>query len=185
MEAADGGDPRKEVPIRDTVFLLDAPFDASPRKLAELPVRFAGLTWGNGHLAVIEEERWKDRKRIILAVAPDAPAAPVKLFEGSFEDRYHDPGQPFETLNGSGKHVLQTTSDSRGIYFHSEGASPEGDRPFVSAMSTTNGETKHLWQSADKFFESPVSVLDAVTPTILLRRESPELPPNYYRKNLA
>jgi dipeptidyl aminopeptidase/acylaminoacyl peptidase len=182
---ADGGDPRKEVPIRDTVFLLDAPFDASPRELADLPVRFGGLTWGNGHLAVIEEERWKDRKRIILAVAPAAPAAPVKLFEGSFEDRYHDPGQPFETLNASGKYVLQTTSDSQGIYFHSEGASPEGDRPFVSVMSTTNGETKHLWQSADKFFESPVSVLDAATPTILLRRESPELPPNYYRKGLS
>jgi dipeptidyl aminopeptidase/acylaminoacyl peptidase len=185
VEAADGGDPRKEVPIRDTVFLLDAPFDASPRKLADLPVRFGGLTWGNGHLAVIEEERWKDRKRIILAVAPAAPAAPVKLFEGSFEDRYHDPGQPFETLNASGKYVLQTTSDSQGIYFHSEGASPEGDRPFVSVMSTTNGETKQLWQSADKFFESPVSLLDAATPTILLRRESPELPPNYYRKGLS
>ncbi len=185
VEAADGGDPRKDVPIRDTVFLLDAPFDASPRKLADLPVRFGWLTWGNGHLAVIEEERWKDRKRIILAVAPDAPAAPVMLFEGSFEDRYHDPGQPFVTRNASGKYVLQTTSDSRGIYFHSEGASPEGDRPFVSVMSTTNGETKHLWQSADKFFESPVVVLDAATPTILLRRESPELPPNYYRKNVA
>ncbi len=185
VEAGDGGDPRKDVPIRDTVFLLDAPFDASPRKLADLPVRFGGLTWGNGHLAAIEEERWKDRKRIILAVAPDAPAAAVKLFEGSFEDRYHDPGEPFQTANASGKYILQVTSDARGIYFHSEGASPEGDRPFVSVMSTTNGETKHLWQSADKFLESPVSVLDAAAPTILLRRESPELPPNYYRKGLA
>src|ERR1035441_225948 len=185
VEAADGGDPRKDVPIRDTIFLLDAPFDASPRKLAELPLRFSSLMWGNGHLALIQEERWKDRKRIILAVAPDTPAAPVKLFEGSFEDRYHDPGQPFETANTSGKYVLQTTSDSHGIYFHAEGASPEGDRPFVSVMSATTGESKRLWQSADKFFEYPVSVLDAATPTILLRRESPELPPNYYRKSLA
>src|ERR1039458_5937726 len=77
VEAADGGDPRKDVPIRDTIFLLDAPFDASPRKLAELPLRFSSLMWGNGHLALIQEERWKDRKRIILAVAPDTPAAPV------------------------------------------------------------------------------------------------------------
>jgi len=185
VEAADGGDPRKDVPIRDTIFLLDAPFDASPRKLAEIPLRFGSLTWGNGHLALIQEERWKDRKRLILAVAPDAPAAPVKLFEGSFEDRYHDPGQPFLIMNASGRNVLQTTSDSHGVYFHAEGASPEGDRPFVSVMSATTGETKRLWQSADKFFEYPVSVLDAVTPTILLRRESPELPPNYYRKSLA
>ncbi|HEY6369521.1 MAG TPA: prolyl oligopeptidase family serine peptidase [Candidatus Sulfotelmatobacter sp.] len=185
VEAADGGDPRKDVAIRDTIFLLDAPFDASPRKLAELPVRFSSLTWGNGHLALVQEERWKDRKRIVLAVAPDAPAAPVTLFEGSFEDRYHDPGQPFQIMNASGQQVLQTTADSQGIYFRAEGASPEGDRPFVSVMSATSGETKRLWQSADKFFEYPVFVLDASRPTILLRRESPELPPNYYRKSLA
>ncbi len=185
VEAADGGDPRKDVPVRDTLFLLDAPFDATPRKLAGIPLRFRNLTWGNGHVAVVEEERWKDRKRIILAVAPDAPAAPAKLFEGSFEDRYHDPGRPFETMNAAGKNVIQMTADSQGIYLHAEGASPDGDRPFVSVMSAANGETKRLWQSADKFFELPMSVLDAATPTILLRRESPEQPPNYYRRSLA
>ena len=185
VEAGDGGDPRRDVPIRDTIFLLDSPFEGSARKLAELPVRFGSLTWGNSHLALVQEERWKDRKRIILAVAPDAPAAAVKLFEGSFEDRYHDPGQPFQTVNSFGKDILQTTADSGGIYFHSTGASPEGDRPFVSVMSATNGAAKRLWQSADKFFEYPLTVLDSPAPTILLRRESPDLPPNYYVKGLA
>ena len=52
---------------------------------------FSSVSWGNGQLALVEEERWKDRKRIMLAVAPDGGAL-VKLFEGSFEDRYHDPG---------------------------------------------------------------------------------------------
>src|SRR5579864_1667581 len=185
VEAGDGGDPRKDVPIHDTLFLLNAPFDGSPRKLAEIPLRFRSLTWGNGHLVLVEQRRWKDRKRIILAVSPDSPAAPVKLFEGSFEDRYHDPGQPFEVMNAVGKPILQTTADSRGIYFHGEGASPEGDRPFLSLINAANGETKRLWQSADQFFEVPVSVLDAAAPAILLRRESSDLPPNYYRKNLA
>jgi dipeptidyl aminopeptidase/acylaminoacyl peptidase len=185
VEAGDGGDPRKDVPIHDSLFLLDAPFDGSPRKLAEIPLRFRGLTWRNGHLALVEERRWKDRKRIILAVSPDSPATAIKLFEGSFEDRYHDPGEPFEIMNAAGKPVLQTTADSRSIYFHAEGASPEGDRPFLSVMSATNGETERLWLSADQFFEFPVFVLDAAAPTILLRRESPELPPNYYRKSLA
>ena len=185
VEAGDGGDPRKDVPVHDTLFLLNAPFDGSPRKLAELSLRFRSLICGNGHLAVIEERRWKDRKRVILAVSPDSAAAPVKLFEGLFEDRYHDPGAPFEIMNAAGKLVVQTTADSRGIYFHAEGASPAGDRPFLSIMSVTNGETKRLWQSADQFFEFPAFVLDAAAPSILLRRESPELPPNYYRKNLA
>jgi dipeptidyl aminopeptidase/acylaminoacyl peptidase len=47
-------------------------------------------------------------------------------------------------------------------------------------MSTANGQTGKLWQSADKFFEIPAAVLEAAGPTILVRRESPELPPNYY-----
>jgi len=185
VEAGDGGDPRKEVTVRDTIFLLDAPFDGQARKLAELPVRFRSLTWGSGKLALVEEERWKDRKRIMLAVAPDGGPTAVKLFEGSFEDRYNDPGEPFEVMNGSGKHVLETTTDESGIYLHARGASPEGDRPFVGVMSAANGESKKLWQSTDKFFESPVAVLDAANPDLLIRRESPELPPNYYVKNLA
>jgi dipeptidyl aminopeptidase/acylaminoacyl peptidase len=185
VEAGDGGDPRKEAAIRDTLFLLNAPFESSSRKLAEIPVRFRSVMWGNGRLALVEERRWKDRKRIMLAVSPDAAASPVTLFDGSFEDRYHDPGEPFVVMSGRGKPVLQITEDASGIYLHAEGASPEGDRPFLSVMNVTNGENKRLWQSADRFFEVPVAVLDATNTTIVIRRESPELPPNYYVKNLS
>ena len=45
VEAGDGGNPRKEVAVRDTLFLLDAPFDGSPHKLAEIPVRFRSVKW--------------------------------------------------------------------------------------------------------------------------------------------
>lgn len=81
-EAGDGGDPRKDVPVRDTLFLLNAPFDGSPHKLAEIPVRFRSVTWGNGRLALVEERRWKDRKRIMLAVAPDAAGPAITLVRG-------------------------------------------------------------------------------------------------------
>ena len=184
VEAGDGGDPRKDVAVRDTLFLLDAPFDRSARKLTEIPLRFGSVTWGNGHLALIEETRWKDRKRVMLAVTPDGGAT-VKLFEGSFEDRYHDPGHSLEVMNASGKHVLETTADGRGIYLRAEGASQDGDRPFLAVMSVTSGESKRLWQSQDKFFESAVAVLQTVEHEALIRRESPQLPPNYYIKDLA
>jgi dipeptidyl aminopeptidase/acylaminoacyl peptidase len=185
VEAADGGNPKVEAPVRDRLFTLDAPFDRAPRKLAEIPLRFGNVAWGSGRFAIVEEERWKDRKRIMLAVSPAAPGSEVKLFEGSFEDRYHDPGRPFEVMNPSGKPVVRTTPDGSGVFLHAQGASTEGDQPFVSLMSLTNGETKRLWQSAAPFLESPLAVLDAGAPTILIRRESPELSPNYYLKNLA
>jgi dipeptidyl aminopeptidase/acylaminoacyl peptidase len=184
VEAGDGGDPRKEVAVRDTLFLFDAPFDGTPRKLAEIPVRFDSIMWGNGRLALVEERRWKDRKRIMLAVAPDAAGPPITLFEGSFDDRYHDPGEPFLVMNAAGKGVLQSTSDGSGVYLHARGASPEGDRPFLSVMSVANGESKRLWQCGAQFFELPTDVLDAADPTvtILVRRESQEVSPNYYIK---
>ena len=183
VEAGDGGDPRKDVAVRDTLFLQDAPFDGQPRKLADVAVRFRGVVWGSGKLSLVEEERWKDRKRIMLAIAPDGgPAA--TLFDGSFEDRYHDPGEPFTVMNSFGKDVLQTAPDG-GIYLHARGASPEGDRPFVAVMSVSNGESKRLWQSEAKFFESPTELLDATNATILIRKESQESSPNYYVVNGA
>jgi dipeptidyl aminopeptidase/acylaminoacyl peptidase len=180
VEAADGGDPRKDVAVHDSLFLLDAPFESAPRKLADLPIRFRGIDWGSGQLALVEERRWKDRKRILLAVTLSAASSPVKLYEGSFEDRYHDPGQPLHHSNSAGKPVLQTTPDGQAIFFRSEGASPEGDKPFLSVMNILSGDAKHVWQSAAPYFEVPSVVLDPGTTTILIRRESPEQNPNYY-----
>ena len=184
-EAGDGGDPRKDATVRDSLFLLDAPFGAAPRKLADLPLRYRRVAWGNDHLALIEERRWKDRKRILLEVAPSGAATPVKLFEGSFEDRYHNPGEPLEEANSAGKLIVQTTPDGKGIYFKGEGASSEGDKPFLDVMSATNGETKRLWQSAAPHFEIAEAVLDAEAGAILIRRESQEKNPNYYIQKIG
>jgi len=180
VEAGDGGDPRKDVATRDTVFSLNAPFDGTPTKALELPVRFAGLDWGTAHLALAQERRWKDRKRIILAMDPSSPGTAVKLFEGSFEDRYHDIGQPIEQLNAAGKLVIQTTADGHGIYFRGPGASPEGDKPFVSVVNSASGETKQIWQSAAPYYEVPTAVMDVTRQTILIRRESQEKSPDFY-----
>lgn len=187
VEAGDGGDARKDAAVRDALFLQGAPFDVEARKLAELPLRFRGVTWGTGKLALVEEERWKDRKRVMLRVAPDAPTSAVTLFDGSSEDRYHDPGRPLDVMNVSGKQVLETTPDASSIYLRSPGASAEGDKPFLAVMSAANGESKKVWQSEEKFYEYPAALVDPDTssPKVFLRKESAELPPNYYLQNLA
>jgi dipeptidyl aminopeptidase/acylaminoacyl peptidase len=180
VEAADGGDPRKNSEVRDSLFLLDAPFDAAPRKLADLPIRFRSIDWANDRLALIEERRWRDRKRILLAVAPSGQGTPTKIYEGSFEDRYHDPGQAMLRVNAAGKDVLEVTSDGQGIFFRGPGASPEGDKPFVAVMSVTNGDSKRVWQSTAPFYEIPAEILDPAGPTLLTRRESQEQSPNFF-----
>jgi dipeptidyl aminopeptidase/acylaminoacyl peptidase len=183
--AADGGDPRKEAAIRDTVFTQEASFDATPRKLVELPLRLGKIFWASDRLAFVEELRWRDRKRIDLAVAPGFSTPPVKLFEGSFEDRYSDPGHPYLTYNAAGKPVLQTTPDGTAIYLRGEGASRAGDAPFVATMNVATGETKRVWQSAAPRYEFPYVILNTADPMILASRESPEVSPNFYLLRLA
>ena len=185
VEAQDGGDPRKDSAVRDSLFLLDAPFDGAPRKLADLPLRFHSIAWGTDRLALVEERRWKDRTRILLAVSASAPSNLAKLFEGSFEDRYKDPGTPLEETNRAGKRVLLITQDARGIYFRGQGASPEGDKPFLSVLDASTGESKRVWQSAPPNFEIPEAVLDPRASEILIRRESPERNPNYFIEKLG
>lgn len=183
VEAGDGGDPKNEVAVRDTLYTLEAPFTGSSRKFADLPFRFGGVTWGNEHLALLEEFRWKDRKRVILAFDPARAGQPATLFDGSFEDRYHDPGHPMLQANKAGKDVLITTQD--GIYFSGDGASPDGDRPFVAVMNSRNGENKQLWRSEAPFYEWPVALLDPARPAALINRQSQEQSPNFYIKDVA
>jgi dipeptidyl aminopeptidase/acylaminoacyl peptidase len=180
VEAADGGDPKKDSAVRDRLFTLDAPFTGEGKAIAELPLRYRGVTWGNEHLAIVTEARWKDRKLAMLALDP-ATGKAATLYEGSMQDRYHNPGRPLTEANAQGHPVLQLTSDKTGIYFAGQGASPKGDTPFVAVMPSAGGEEKKLWQSQAPFFESAVAVVPSSSGVrILARRESVEQSPNYF-----
>lgn len=181
VEAGDGGDPNAKADVRDRIFLLDAPFTGSPELLAELPMRFAGVEWGNAHLALVNEREWAHRRRLIAAVDPSGGGSLLrKLYQGSSEDRYQDPGRPVLTENASGHEVLEMTADGSGIYFDSTGASAEGDRPFLAVMNATTGEEKELWRSTAPYYEVPAAVVEAAKNELLVRRESQEQPPNYF-----
>ncbi|MBN8799438.1 MAG: S9 family peptidase, partial [Stenotrophomonas nitritireducens] len=58
-EAQDGGDPAREAAIRDAVLVQAAPFDRPPLTLARLASRYAGITWGRGDVALLNEYWWK------------------------------------------------------------------------------------------------------------------------------
>jgi len=184
VEAGDGGDPKASADVRDRIFLLDAPFTGSPKLLAALPMRLYGVEWGSEHLALVNEGEWTHRRRVIGAVDPSSTSPQLtKLFEGTSEDRYHDPGRPVMVENASGHSVLDLTADGSGIYFTSAGASPEGDRPFVAVMNASTGKEDQLWRSAAPFYELPTAVLDPAKQILLIRRESQEQPPNYFLRD--
>ncbi|MDG2525746.1 prolyl oligopeptidase family serine peptidase [Stenotrophomonas sp. HITSZ_GD] len=185
-EAQDGGDPSREARIRDAVMVQAAPFEQPPQTLIELATRFADVTWGRGDLALVDEYWWKDRKIRQWRVAPDAPGqAPVLLNERSEEDRYADPGTPATVDDENGQPRLFTDAQGQFLYLVGEGASPEGDRPFVDRLDLRDGQRERLFQSQAPFYERPRAPLDAQGRQWLTTRESPDEPANWYVRTLG
>jgi dipeptidyl aminopeptidase/acylaminoacyl peptidase len=178
VQAADGGDPAKKTEVRDRLFALAAPFAVEPETLLEMPLRFARVEWGNEHLALVTEREHKTRKRLLVALDPSGKTAKT-IFEGSSEDRYHDPGTPVAVPNASGLPVLKLTEDGTGVYLTGPGASPAGDQPFVGILPVAGeGAERKIWQSKAPFYEEPIAVLG--DDKVLVRRESETAPPNYF-----
>ncbi len=183
VEALDGGDPKRKTDTRDVVLMLNAPFSSTPQTVYTAMYRFGGVTWGNDQTALFSERWYSSRKTLTKLVNPSSPANAVVLFDRSSEDRYNNPGTPELTKNGYGQEVLDINPDNE-IYMTGQGASADGDRPFVDLYSLTTKQAQRLWRSEAPYFERPIAILDAAKGLILTSRESPEEQPNYFIRNL-
>jgi dipeptidyl aminopeptidase/acylaminoacyl peptidase len=187
-EAQDGGDPKVKADVRDKVYLLPAPFGGPAQELAALPLRYAGITWGTDHLALVEGYRWADRHETTWQLDPAAPGQALKvLFDGSSQDTYHKPGTPHTRRNSQGRPVLALGQNGQAIYLFGQGASPEGDRPFVNELNLKTDKITELWRSEAPYYEVPVALLDAKKgqAELLTRHEAIDQVPNYYLEPLA
>ncbi|MDX1389951.1 MAG: S9 family peptidase, partial [Acidobacteriota bacterium] len=184
-EAQDGGDSRRDAEIRDTVFMVSAPFDKTPRKLIDLGYRYGGIQWGTDEVAVVTAWWWRTRQARAWRVEPGRPGAkPDLLIEISFEDRYADPGDPVTHPNPEGRSVLMFTAKGGDLFLIGAGASEEGDRPFLDTFDLETKESKRLFRSEAPYYEMPVAPLDTRARKVLTRRESRDEPPNYFVRDL-
>ncbi|MCL7715627.1 alpha/beta hydrolase family protein [Stenotrophomonas mori] len=184
-EAQDGGDPSRDAPIRDAVMVQAAPFDRPPLTLARLQSRYSGITWGRGDVALLREYWWKTRQVKEWRIAPDHPEQAAQLVsERSADDRYGDPGQPLLQLDDKGRARLQFTADGRSYYRVGDGASAEGDRPFLDRVALEDGRSQRLFHSQAPYYEVPVAVTDGPAPRLLFSRESNDTPSDLYVRAL-
>lgn len=183
-EAQDGGDPAKAVEIRDIVYTQAAPFTDKPAVLARLGSRYAGVAWGRSDLALLSEAWYKTRAVKQWKISPDQPSTPADLvYAGSFEDRYNDPGQPVMRADAAGLPRLLIAADGS-ILLDGQGASKDGDRPFIDRLNLATKQKQRLFQSTAPYYENVVAVLDEDGSRLLSTRESPTEQPNYYVRNL-
>ena len=183
-EAMDGGDPEKDVPYRDRMMTLPAPFGGEPVEVLKLKERAQGLTpFGTPGLAFASEFSWKKRWRTTYLVDLDRPSAvPRKIFDRSTEDSYKDPGMPvMATLKSGDRVVLQ---DKDWIYLSGSGASPKGDHPFLDKMNLKTMKTERLFQCQDPGYETFVAFTGTSRDQVITSYESKTEPPNFFLTNL-
>lgn len=186
VEALDEGNYHaKEMQYHDRVYMLEAPFTGDPQPFINTGKRFQGIIWGNDNLAILMEGLSKSRVRVTSSFSPANPQATLKkLWELNSDDRYNNPGFPATVLNMWGRSVLLTADRGRSLYLSGQGASPEGDRPFVDRYDLRTGRTTRIWQSEGPYYETVNEFIDPARGLLLTVRQSVTEVPNYFIRDL-
>ncbi|PSR15922.1 S9 family peptidase [filamentous cyanobacterium CCP3] len=185
-EALDGGDPVAEVPHRDRLMCLKAPFTAEPEVVFKAEHRIqpqrCGWTAEGGTLMLTQRERLRRWRYVwLLDVDHGTSRLWFDLDEG---DRYGNPGHPLFRTLPNGRRVLRQRGEA--VYFSGSGATDAGDRPFLDLRHLVTGETERLFRCAPDRYEYVVAVAgdDGQSPAhgerVVLRSESAVDVPNYY-----
>ena len=193
VEALDEGDPAAKVAHRDRLQQMDAPFSGTPRDFVRTEFRYQGLQFtSNGIGFLTEADRTSRSTRTwILEDAKE----PRKLFERGSEDRYKDPGtlvvthKPLPigdpTLGEFGMPTDLTVAQSgRSVFLAGDGASPEGDRPFLDRLDLDTLATERLFRSEGERYETFAALAADDGSAIFTRRESRTSPPNLILREL-
>ncbi|MEN9598735.1 MAG: hypothetical protein RL596_1046 [Bacteroidota bacterium] len=180
----DSGLIRKNVEYHDAVYSLSAPFTGNAKEIFKTNMRYAGTTWGNENLALVQEiSRTKQMGRI--SRYNSATGTLETLYERNQTDAYNNPGVPVMAKNSFGRNVVITIDNGTKILMNNPiGSSPKGDLPFLAKFDLQTKKNEIIWRSTEGKFESVVDVLDANKLSLLTRKESQTEVPNYYLKDL-
>ena len=187
VEALDKGNPRNAVPKRDQVSLLSAPFTGAATPFIQTEYRFGGITWVSPNTAFINDRLSRGARQRVWMIDPSAPngGTPRLIWDRSTEDRYSNPGNwVYWRSPATDRFAPLRSSDGKYLYLRGEGASPEGDRPFIDRFDLATAKTERLWQSSGSNYEQVLQVVDADANRIITQRESPTDPPNIFVRDL-
>jgi dipeptidyl aminopeptidase/acylaminoacyl peptidase len=186
VEAQDGGDLKNQVPFRDTVSSLAAPFTGQPTQIAKTEWRYGGIAYTDTGIALLtENDRASRRTRTWLL---DGAGAARKVWDRKQDAAYDNPGTPVARdggISGGGRSggpapIIQTGDY---IYLSGMGASPEGDRPFLDRLNVKTLQTERIFRSSSESLESFVAPLNDEMTRFITRSETQKDAPNLYARD--
>jgi dipeptidyl aminopeptidase/acylaminoacyl peptidase len=183
-EALDGGDWKINVPARDKIMILQAPFSQAPTEITRIEQRYSSLQWGeNPELALLTESDLNRRWRRTFIINFDRPEQKRRLlWDISLDEKYKNPGKVVYRLLANGFGVLY--QDGNSIFLDGVGSSPEGDRPFLDRLNLETLKSERLFRSPSTVYEEFVVFDQPNTETFLTWRQSADDHPNIFRRTL-
>ena len=183
-EALDGGDWKTQVPNRDKLIMLRAPFTAEPSEAFRTEMRLADIWWAQkGGLAFVTEVDLIKHRTRTKAVDFDDPKVPGRvIWDMSSDERYKFPGYPVFQALLNGFPVMEQEADS--IFLSGAGASPDGDRPFLDRLDLKTLKTERLFRCEKTAYERFVAWSDIQARRFITRRETPKDFPNYFLRTV-
>jgi dipeptidyl aminopeptidase/acylaminoacyl peptidase len=176
-EALDGGDPVAPADYRDRIVRLCAPFTGEPEPVVHLRHRCLGWYDLDAAHQVLLVEHDRDRRWLTTWLYDLAePQQGRVIFDLSMDDGYSDPGTPLVALRPDGRRTV--LDDGPAIYLRGDGATPEGDRPFLDRFDLTTLTATRLHESPPGCIEHVLGFTDASRSEVVLWHESPAEPPN-------
>jgi dipeptidyl aminopeptidase/acylaminoacyl peptidase len=185
LEAQDGGDWNTKVPHRDRVMAWKAPFEGEAVEVLRTEMRFGGFWWSEarGVAFVTEYDAIKHWERLQLVDIDAAGSVPRKVWERSSDERYRNPGYPVFRVLPNGFWVVEQEGDT--IWLRGQGASTEGDRPFLDKFDLKMLTFERLWRCEKTAYEAFAGWIDRSRGQFLIRHENPAEPPNYFVRLLG
>ncbi|MXV17893.1 alpha/beta hydrolase family protein [Hufsiella ginkgonis] len=181
----DSGLIKNKMTYHDVVYALSAPFTGVQKELFRTQYRFRGISWGDATFALVTEGLRSAQINRTDVYNPSTGKL-EKLFDRSQTDAYSNPGAPVTTKNKYGRNVILTLDGGTKLLMNNPvGSSPNGDLPFLAKYDLKTGKNDIIWRSAAGTFESITDVIDPVKLTVLTRKESQTMVPNYFIRELS
>lgn len=184
-EAQDKGDPKSnQTDFMDVVYQLAYPFTGDKQVVARTEKRFVNIAWRDDAFALLTDMSYATHKNRTFVIEPCSDEAPTLLFDVSMKDNYNNPGKPLMVKNEYDKYVVYTNKAHGELLMIAPGASPQGDRPYLSRYNLKTRENTELWRCPDGYYETIVKVTDPGKLRMLTSRQSDTVPANLCFRDL-
>jgi dipeptidyl aminopeptidase/acylaminoacyl peptidase len=181
-QAQDEGDPNQQVEYRDIIYKSDYPFKTS-EVFFKTQHRASGYQCLSDKENIIYGDYDRDRlwsRQWLLNLADNSSKL---ITDQSVNDKYGDRGSLFTVWNKNKERLVQRNGDLI-YYINNQGASPEGNRPFLASFNIKTLEFTKLFEADLDKYEQISSFADSNYESIIIGSQNIEQPRNYQLVNL-